>query len=99
VYNLQARGGSDISEKRERFSADFKFQVTVFSNKSAQQGRTQEVLQGVPHEQIGRLTIELTWLKKSCPIRSRSSDRRLKESFRRSVCAASVNSLVLNRSK
>jgi transposase-like protein len=36
----------------------------LFSNKSARQQREQEALQAGLHEQIGRLQMELAWLKK-----------------------------------
>ena len=90
-----------MSKKRQRFSAEFKFQIaleaakgtktlnelssqyavhpnqisgwkrelleggaTVFSSNSAQQLREQEALQTELYEQIGRLKMELEWLKK-----------------------------------
>jgi len=90
-----------MSEKRRRFSAEFKFQValeaakglktlnplssqyavhpnqisgwkrelleggaTVFSSNSARQLQEQEAVQTELYEQIGRLKMELEWLKK-----------------------------------
>jgi len=47
----------------------------LFSNKSARQQREQEALQAGLFEQIGRLQMELAWLKKSCPTRSRPNAR------------------------
>jgi len=38
--------------------------ATIFSNKSARQQRVQEALQSELYEQIGRLKMELEWLKK-----------------------------------
>ena len=48
---------------------------TIFSNKGARQQREQEVLHAELYEQIGRLNMELGWLKKSCPVRLRPSGR------------------------
>jgi len=90
-----------MTERRRRFSAEFKFQVAleaakglktlnelssqygvhpnqisgwkrelleggvaVFSSNSARQRREQEALQAELYEQIGRLKMELEWLKK-----------------------------------
>ncbi len=38
--------------------------ATIFSNKTARQQRKQEALQAELYEQIGRLKMELEWLKK-----------------------------------
>jgi putative transposase len=38
--------------------------ATLFSNKNARQQREQEALQAELYEQIGRLKMELEWLKK-----------------------------------
>ena len=38
--------------------------ATIFSNRSARQQREQEALQSELYEQIGRLKMELEWLKK-----------------------------------
>lgn len=48
---------------------------TVFFNPAARQQRVQETLQAELYEQIGRLKMELEWLKKGCPIRLRPSAR------------------------
>ncbi len=39
----------------------------LFSTTTARQQREQETLQSDLYEQIGRLKMELEWLKKSCP--------------------------------
>ena len=90
-----------MSKKRQRYSAEFKFQValeaakglktanelageygvhpnqisqwkrdlleggvSLFASKNTRQQREQEVLQANLYEQIGRLKMELEWLKK-----------------------------------
>jgi len=42
--------------------------VSIFSTTAARQRRKQEALQSDLYEQIGRLKMELEWLKKSCPL-------------------------------
>jgi putative transposase len=101
VYNVQHVEGKDMTQRRRRYSAEFKFKValdaakglrtlnelssehgvhpnqisqwkgellaegaTLFSNKNARQQREQETLQSALYEQIGRLQMELEWLKK-----------------------------------
>jgi len=41
--------------------------ATIFSNRSARQQREQEALQSELYEQIGRLKMDLEWLKKRLP--------------------------------
>jgi len=49
--------------------------ATIFKNNAARQQRVHEKLEAELYEQIGRLKMELEWLKKSCPIRLRPSGR------------------------
>jgi len=49
--------------------------AAVFGNTAARQQRDQAVPEAELYEQIGRLKMELEWLKKSCPRRVRSSGR------------------------
>ena len=44
-------------------------------SKSERAARAQAVKETELHEQIGRLKMELEWLKKSCPVRVRPSER------------------------
>ena len=55
---------SQISEWKTRLLRDG---VSVFSTTTARQQREQEVLQAELYEQIGRLKMELEWLKKKAP--------------------------------
>ena len=52
---------SQISEWKQQLLQDG---PSVFSTQTARQQREQEVLQGELYEQIGRLKMELEWLKK-----------------------------------
>jgi putative transposase len=52
---------SQISEWKQQLIQDG---PSVFSTQSARQQREQEALQGELYEQIGRLKMELEWLKK-----------------------------------
>ena len=64
---------SQISEWKSQLLRDG---VSVFSTTTARQQREQEALQAELYEQIGRLKMELDWLKKkSCPMISRPSVR------------------------
>jgi len=63
---------SQISEWKRQLLAEG---VSVFSTRSARQQREQAALETQLYEQIGRLKMELEWLKKSCPTRLRSSVR------------------------
>jgi transposase-like protein len=45
---------------------------TLFSSKNARQQREQEALQAELYEQIGRLKMELEWLKKKLPDQSQA---------------------------
>jgi len=101
-----------MTQKRKRYSAEFKFKValeaakglrtlselssehgvhpnqisqwkgklmekgaTLFSARNARQQREQETLQATLYEQIGRLQMEVAWLKKSYPTRLRPNGR------------------------
>jgi len=45
----------------------------IFTNDVARRKREQDALELDLYEQIGRLRMELEWLKKSCPLRLRSN--------------------------
>ena len=55
---------SQISEWKTKLLRDG---VSVFSTTTARQQREQETLQAELYEQIGRLKMELEWLKKKAP--------------------------------
>ena len=55
---------SQISEWKTKLLRDG---MSVFSTTTARQQREQEVLQTELYEQIGRLKMELEWLKKKAP--------------------------------
>ena len=55
---------SQISEWKTKLLRDGE---NVFSTTTARQQREQEVLQAELYEQIGRLKMELEWLKKKAP--------------------------------
>ena len=55
---------SQISEWKTKLLRDG---VSVFSTTTARQQREQEALQAELYEQIGRLKMELEWLKKKAP--------------------------------
>lgn len=55
---------SQISEWKTKLLRDG---VSVFSATTARQQREQETLQAELYEQIGRLKMELEWLKKKAP--------------------------------
>jgi putative transposase len=55
---------SQISEWKTKLLRDG---VSVFSTTTARQQRDQETLQAELYEQIGRLKMELEWLKKKAP--------------------------------
>ena len=67
--------------------------ATLFASNGGRgrQEREQEALQADLYEQIGRLKVELEWLKKSCPIRLRPSARCLSTIIPRSACVASAS--------
>ena len=49
--------------------------ASIFSTTTARQRKEQEALQADLYEQIGRLQMELEWLKKSCPVTSARNAR------------------------
>jgi len=61
---------SQISEWKSRLLKDG---TSVFSTTTARQQRDQATLQAGLYEQIGRLKMELEWLKKSCRMTFRTS--------------------------
>lgn len=48
---------------------------SLFGVTTVRQQQAQEALQAELYEQIGRLKMELEWLKKSCPLTWRRSER------------------------
>jgi len=56
---------SQISEWKSQL---LKEGASVFSTTVTRQQKEQEALQADLYEQIGRLQMELEWLKKSCPV-------------------------------
>lgn len=49
--------------------------VSIFKNSTVRQQREQAALEADLYEQIGRLKMELEWLKKRSPMQLRSSER------------------------
>ena len=73
-----AKGGKTLSELASEFGlhpsqiSEWKTKllrdgVSVFSTTTVRQQREQEALQAELYEQIGRLKMELEWLKKKAP--------------------------------
>ena len=63
---------TQISEWKNQLLKDG---ASVFSTATARRQRDQEAQQGELYEQIGRLKMELEWLKKSCRLMSNPSAR------------------------
>ena len=63
----------------------------VFATNGERKQREQEAQEAELYEQIGRLKMELEWLKKSCPLRSGRGGQWSIASMRRSVYGGRAN--------